>query len=263
MRYRASLAPFADDSPTIIHLHGFAISGTYLLPTSNILAGEFRNLVPDLPGFGRSMHPSKVLSIPELAMALFDFMDEVGVGRATLVGNSMGCITALEAARIDPDRVERIVLVSPAGGPFNRPIFRGVFQLARDGLREPPALLLIAAPDYLRYGMINAARLFWEMIHYPTVERFRDVRVPTLVIMGERDPLISERRIVSGTSNNPMIAVVRIDGAAHAINYSHPAMLAHLIRDFMKGGVLSDKPGARGTAVILRQAIHSGEAPSR
>jgi pimeloyl-ACP methyl ester carboxylesterase len=34
----------------MMHLHGFGLSGRYLLPTAELLAGEFRTLVPDLPG---------------------------------------------------------------------------------------------------------------------------------------------------------------------------------------------------------------------
>ncbi len=250
------------DAPVIIHLHGFAISGTYLLPTANLLATTYRTFVPDLPGFGRSHHPEKVLSINELAEALFSFMDTVGVERATLVGNSMGCITAIEAARLRPDRVDRTVLVSPAGGPNNRPIFRGVFQLALDGLREPPSMFVIAVPDYLRYRMVNAARLFWSMIHYPTVERFRDTATPSLVVIGRRDPLVNEQRIVEGSAANPNFAVVRVEQAAHAINYSHPQLLAHLVHQFITESVIEDAPDAPGVAVVLRQLGGAGDSQS-
>src|SRR3712207_6887962 len=47
--------------------------------------------IPDLPGFGRSTKPPKVLTIPDLADALAAWMAEAGLGRAALVGNSLGC----------------------------------------------------------------------------------------------------------------------------------------------------------------------------
>ena len=50
--YRESTPP--PDAPVMMHLHGFGLSGRYLLPTAERLAGEFHTLVPDLPGFGRS-----------------------------------------------------------------------------------------------------------------------------------------------------------------------------------------------------------------
>jgi pimeloyl-ACP methyl ester carboxylesterase len=42
------------DAPVMMHLHGFGLSGQYLVPTADQLAGDFHTFVPDLPGFGRS-----------------------------------------------------------------------------------------------------------------------------------------------------------------------------------------------------------------
>jgi pimeloyl-ACP methyl ester carboxylesterase len=235
MHYWASASPDYPDGPTIIHLHGFGISGAYLLPTADLLAETYRTYVPNLPGYGRSIHPEHVFSIPELAHSVIGFMDALEIERATLLGNSMGCIIAIETAYEIPDRIDRVVLVSPAGGEYNRPIFKGVAQLALDGFREPPRMYTIAVPDYLRFGLINAGRLFWQMIHYPTVERFRDTKSPALVIVGRRDPLVNVQRILSGTAGNHNIQVVRINDAAHAINYSHPEVLEELIRAFIDG----------------------------
>ncbi len=253
VHYWESTTTFPPGTSAIIHLHGFGISGTYLLPAADILAPEYPTYVPDLPGYGRSVHPEHVRSIPELAQAVVDFMDIAGIERATLVGNSMGCIVAIELAHAAPERIDRVILSSPAGGPHNRPIFKGIGQLALDGFREPPRMFTIAVPDYLRFGFINAGKLFWQMIHYPTVDRFKDVAKPTLVVLGERDPLVNESRIVDGTAGNDQIGIVRIEGAAHAINFSHPEKLAHLIRQFITGVELSDDGASPGTAVVLRQ----------
>jgi pimeloyl-ACP methyl ester carboxylesterase len=249
------------EGPTLIHLHGFGISGSYLLPTADELAAGYRTFVPDLPGYGRSTHPDHVNSIPELAQAVIHFMDAVGIEQATLIGNSMGCIISIETAFEAPDRIERVVLVSPAGGRNNRPIFKGVSQLALDSFREPLSMYVVAIPDYLRFGLINAGRLFWQMVHYPTVERFRDTNSSTLVVLGARDPLVNEVHITEGTLENEHVQIVRIDGAAHAINYSHPGKLAILIRQYLVGHPLIDDEAFPGTAVILRQSTH-GATPS-
>ena len=45
-------SPGPPDGATMMHLHGFGLSGRYLLPTAELLAGEFRTLVPDLPASG-------------------------------------------------------------------------------------------------------------------------------------------------------------------------------------------------------------------
>ncbi len=243
------------DPTTLVHVHGFGISGRYLLPTADRLAADYRTYVPNLPGYGRSVHPENVMSIPELGESMIAFLDSVDVERATLIGNSMGCIIAIETARLAPERVDRLVLVSPAGGRFNRPVFRGVAQLALDGFREPPRMYTIAVPDYLRFGLINAGKLFWQMVHYPTVDRFKETNTPALVILGERDPLVNEAHISEGTLHNEHIQLVRIDGAAHAINYSHPAKLATLIQQYIQDRELEDDGASQGTVVVLRQKL--------
>lgn len=241
------------ESPSMIHLHGFGISGSYLLPAADELAEQYRTFVPNLPGYGRSVHPGHVLSIPELGKAVIDFMDVAGVERTTLIGNSMGCVVAIEAAHAAPDRIDRLILVSPAGGPYNRPIFKSLGQLTLDGLREPPRMFTVAVPDYLKFGIINAGKLFWQMIHYPAVERLRETEKPTLIIIGERDPLVSESRLKEGIEGIEQIELVRIDGAAHAINFSHPRKLAHLANQYLEGRPLADDGESKGRAVVIKQ----------
>jgi pimeloyl-ACP methyl ester carboxylesterase len=122
----------------LVHVHGFGISGKYLLPTARVLAARRINVVPDLPGYGRSERRDRVLDIPALAEALLAILDRLGIERAVLVGNSMGCPIGLEVAHEAPERVERLVLVSPAGGQHNQPLLRAIGQLALDGVRESP-----------------------------------------------------------------------------------------------------------------------------
>ena len=125
------------DAPVMMHLHGFGLSGTYLVPTADQLANDFHTLVPDLPGFGRSGRAS-ALDVPDLAHSAARFLDERGIESVTLVGNSMGCPVICEFAHHYPERLDRAVLVSPAGGINNQPLRRAVGQLAHDGVREPP-----------------------------------------------------------------------------------------------------------------------------
>ena len=110
--YRES--PNPPDGPVMMHLHGFGLSGRYLLPTAEALADEFHVLVPDLPGFGRSGNAIEPLTVPELAHAAAAFLDTQGIEKVTLVGNSMGCPVIVEFAHLYPHRLERAILVSPA-----------------------------------------------------------------------------------------------------------------------------------------------------
>jgi len=238
----------------IVHLHGFGISGTYLVPTAVRLAPFFPTYVPDLPGYGRSHKPKRTLTITQLADALADYLDVVGVHKAHLLGNSMGCLVAVEFAHKYPERIERAILVSPAGGPHNQPLVQGLGQLAIDGLRESPRMFATAVPDYLRFGMVNALRLFHAMSQYPTVDEFVRLRIPILIFVGVRDPLVSKERMKAANELRPNVTLVFHDGAAHAINYSHPDALASIVHAYLDDRpLMTDMPSSQGVVVIESQ----------
>jgi pimeloyl-ACP methyl ester carboxylesterase len=223
----------AGGDTAVVHVHGFGISGTYLEPTAARLADRFRTYVPDLPGMGRSHRPEHPLDLPALARSLVAYCDAVDVGRATFVGNSLGCPIVIEVASSFPDRIERVVLVSPAGGPNNQPLPRALRQMALDATREPIGLLPIAVRDYLNFGLVRGWDLFQAMTRYPTLERLGALTAPTLVIAGMRDPLvrIDRAHVFHGL---PHVAAVQVSGA-HALNFSRPELIAHLVATHVDG----------------------------
>ena len=242
------------DATPIVHLHGFGISGGYLMPTARLLTDRATNIVADLPGYGRSEKPPRPLAIPRLADAMVGVLDALGVERAVLVGNSMGCPIGLEIADRYTSRVEGVVLVAPAGGINNQPLRRAVRQLAVDGLRESPRMARVAVPDYLRFGPLNTLRLFTEMTEFPALDRLLHVSVPTLAVLGSRDPLLpGEDRVAQVAREVPgHVTVVRIAGAAHAVNFSHPGELAHVIRSWLDGVEIVDDPDQPGLTRVLQ-----------
>ena len=230
----------AEPATPIVHVHGFAISGRSLEPTAIRLAGRYPTYIPDLPGHGYSEKPARPLGIPELAEALAGYLDSVGVPRAVVLGNSTGCLVAAEFAHRYPERTERAILVSPAGGRHNRPLPRGVLQLARDGRREPLSLARIAIPDYVRYGLVNSLRAFHAMLRYPTAERLAGLPVPFLTVIGSRDPLVSERQMTRLLCSPAEMRLMCHFDAAHAINFSHPEALARLVDAYLQGESLRE-----------------------
>ncbi len=243
-----------DPRPVMVHVHGFAISGTYLLPTAERLAAEFRTFVPDLPGNGRSEGPRAPLTIGEQADALLAFCDAVGVERATFVGNSMGCQVLTELVVRAPERVDRSVLVSPAGGRHSRPLPRALGQMAVDAVLEPPSIGLVSVPDYLRFGLVRSFQQFSAMTKFPALDRFVSMAGPALTVVGSRDPLVPgpDRVAEVVALCPPGHDFVVISGSAHAVNYSHPDVLAHVIREWAAGRPVSDPPGTVGRVRVLR-----------
>ena len=237
-------------APAVVHLHGFGISGSYLEPTAVRLADDARHYIPDLPGTGGSAEPEQTLDIPGAMRSVIGYLDAVGLERATFVGNSLGCVTLIELAASHPERVDGLVLVSPAGGPNNQPLAKALGQMTIDGLREPFSLSRIATRDYLRFGLIQSYSLFRAMTRYPTIERLRDLHRPMLVILGRRDPLVDEQLVRSRLTGRADTAAVVIDGA-HALNFTHPDTLAALVRALLHDTPLDRVTPASGTIDIL------------
>ena len=237
----------------IVHVHGFAISGAYLMPTARRLARRWVNVVPDLPGYGRSQRRDRVLDIPALAEALVAVLDALDIEKAVLVGNSMGCPISLEVAHAAPERVHRLVLVSPAGGVQNQPLLRALGQLAKDGLRESPRMLPVAVPDYVRFGPLNGLRLFRAMTVYPSLERLLRTPVPTLSVLGGRDPLIaSPARVREVARFSPEhVSVALIEKAAHALNFSHPEELAGAIELWLDDALVEGARLPDGVRLVI------------
>jgi pimeloyl-ACP methyl ester carboxylesterase len=241
------------------HVHGFGLSGRYLLPTAEMLADEFHTYVPDLPGFGRSGKRRDMLDIPDLARAALDFIDDRGVDKATLVGNSMGCPVIIEFAHRYPDRIDRAVLVSPAGGLFNQPLRRAIRQLSVDAPREPAKMARVAVPDYVRFGVPSTMKMFRSLTQYPSLQRLLEMHIPTLVVLGQRDPLLPHAHRVDeiASQTDSHVLIVMLEGAAHAINFSHPGQLAHVIRHFMDDLPIENDPHWPGHVRVYE--VHRGK----
>lgn len=254
------VGPQVPGSIPLVHVHGFAVSGSYLLPTARALAHRATALVPDLPGYGRSAAWGHALGMPSLAWALLEILDALGLERVYLIGNSMGGPVSLEVAHSAPERVAGIVLASPAGGVQNQPLARALLQLARDVRRESRHMIPVVLPDYLHFGPVNGLHLFGELVRFPSLERLLRTPVPTLAVIGSRDPLMPPPRRVRelGRLAPPHLTVAVIDGAAHAMNFSHPGELAHVISCWLDGREITDDPDQPGVARVLQ--IRRGNA---
>jgi len=106
----------AGEGTPLICIHGLGGTKSSFLPTVSALAPEgFRVIAMDLPGFGDSHKPnSGSYDSPWFARAVTELLDELEIDRAHLAGNSMGGRIAIETGLLHADRVERMVLLSPA-----------------------------------------------------------------------------------------------------------------------------------------------------
>jgi pimeloyl-ACP methyl ester carboxylesterase len=100
---------------TILCLHGLGGTKASFLPTVNGLADDYRVVALDLPGFGESDKPvGAPYDAPWFARSVFAAMDALGLERVHIAGNSMGGRVAIEAGLTDRDRIDALLLLSPA-----------------------------------------------------------------------------------------------------------------------------------------------------
>jgi hypothetical protein len=103
-------------------------------------------------------------------------------------------------------------------GAHNRPLGKGLVQMARDGLVEPHTLLPVAVPDYLRFGMVRALWLFIAKTKFPAYRRIMSMPVPVIVVIGSEDPVRPSWRIISRAMAEipPRVTIVLFQGPTSA-----------------------------------------------
>ena len=225
--------PGPEGARPIVRVHGLGSSGAYMVPTAKRLAPRAAVYVPDLPGFGRSGRPRRVLGIGELAAALAAWTEAAGLERASFVGNSLGCQVLVELALRRPELVERLILVGPTVDAGARSFVRQLARLACDSVREPVGLVGIVVRDYLWAGPRRVVATGLHALRDPVEEKLPDVRAPTLVVRGSRDCLASQPWAERVAALLPAGRLLVIPASAHAVNYSAPDALAAAVTEFL------------------------------
>ncbi len=110
-----------EGAPPLVLLHGFMMSHWYYRGLLPELSRDHRVYAIDFPGFGESDRPDPQrygYDNPSLAGTVDEVMAKLGIGPARVIGHSMGGGAALVLAARHPERVERMVLISPAIYPL-------------------------------------------------------------------------------------------------------------------------------------------------
>lgn len=208
---------------TVVLLHGKNFSGAYWGETARDLSDAgYRVVMPDQLGFGKSDKPvAYQYSFDGLATNTRDLLREIGVEHATVLGHSMGGMLATRFALMYPDFTDRLVLLNPIGLEDWREkgvAYRGLENwyernLALTGQKIKSYQLksyydnqwkpayqpwvdmltgLCTGPGAETYAAVQAQT--YDMIYtQPVVHEFGDIRVPTLLIIGQRDRTALDR----------------------------------------------------------------------
>ena len=233
MYARVSTHSAPPTAPTVVLVHGLSVSSGYMVPTAVRLAPSYHVYLPDLPGFGKSAKPSHILTVPELADALADWMQARDLPPAMLLGNSLGCQIIVHFALKYPERITHAVLVGPTMDPKARSIPKAAYRLACDMFCEPPTFLPVLVREYLAAGPRRTIRTLQYGFADRMEEHLSGVHIPTLVVRGARDPIVGEAWTEEVHRLLPQSDLVVVRGAGHAVNFNSPEKLVSAVQSFL------------------------------
>ncbi len=231
---RVGRPPSQKSGTVVILVHGQIISSLYMVPTAERLASQFRVLAPDLPGFGLSDKPSRILCVPELADALGAWMDAIGLRRATLVGNSLGCQIAVDLAVRRPELAQALVLAGPSVDRHARTASAQIARWFRDWPGERPSLALAHLRDFAHAGLRRSLGTFRCTLADRIEDKLPLVQVRTLVVRGTRDTIVPQAWAEEVTRLLPHGKLILIAGGPHCLNYSTPGPFSRIIESFLR-----------------------------
>lgn len=228
----------AEGTPVIL-LHGLSGSSRWWARNIAGLAERHRVILPDLIGFGRSPRPSgRLPAVADVARVLANWMEEQEIGRAHVVGHSMGGQIAAHLAAEHPDRVDRLVLVAAAGIPrplTPRAVARFGIDIAPLWRWGDPRFLPVILGDAWTAGPITLLQAIGHILVDDIRPLLPKIVAPTLVIWGERDTWVplSHAWQIRSRIPNARLAVLR--GAAHVPMVDRPADFNRMVLSFFDG----------------------------
>ncbi len=165
-----AVAEEGDNGPALLCTHGIPGSSRDFRYLSPWLAGRFRVVRVEAPGFGHSP-PGPVHSVRDWAAALGAVADALGLARYFLLGHSFGGGPVLHAAAARPGRVLGVALLASIGprrhrayGPVAPPVYRGIARLARWPATRV-AVLALGRWGYRRIGLRPPDPGDWQTLH--------------------------------------------------------------------------------------------------
>lgn len=208
--------PKKSNGKTIMLLHGKNFNGAYWEKTAKDLSDKgFRVIIPDQIGFGKSSKPqSYQFSFAQLASNTKAILDELKIDKIIVLGHSMGGMVATRFTLMYPETVEKLILENPIGLEDYKALakYQTIDEAYQSELKNTaetyknyqlkfyydnkwkseyqPWLDLIAGwtlhKDYPQVAW-NAALTSDIIFNQPVVYEFKNIKTPTLLIIGTRD----------------------------------------------------------------------------
>lgn len=217
----------------VVLIHGIGASHRYLRRLHGLLARTVDTYSLDLPGFGATPRPSRTLSVAEHGTYILGALEQLGVLEFVIVGHSMGTQFAVEAARLQPSRIPRLVLMGPVVDDRRRSVAQQAWALGRDCMfHESPSSNALVFTDYLRCGLRWYFKNLRVMMDYRIEERVAGVEAPVLVMRGANDPVAPLQWCRRLAGRAPAAQVLEIDGTGHVVQHNRAVEVAGSILAF-------------------------------
>jgi pimeloyl-ACP methyl ester carboxylesterase len=253
-RYRCNFFSWGA-GPPLVFIPGLSDSArAFVLPISR-LSAQFRCIAYDLPLGGADGAVMARYTHDHLVGDLFALLDHLGVRQSYLYGSSFGSTIALAALRSQPDRLRRGIL---QGGFAHRPLRLREWWLARLARSWPGSMRLLpfrmtvmrqihytpfaarepALWDYFAHytgevpihGVARQALLIHQTDLRP---QLAEVRQPILLVTGAADPVVPRACSDLLLQQLPSAGRVELEGCGHLPHFSHPELLAEVVRRFL------------------------------
>ena len=238
------------NGPALIFSHGFLMDLSMFDAQVEALKDEYRCIAWDERGFGNTpvIGPFSYWDSADDAVALLDYL---GVTSAVFVGMSQGGFLSLRAALSHKDRVAGIVMIDSESAAFTEEQIEGygaMFSQWQVGgplgeLGEMVAGMIIGDPEISKEWIAKWEAQDRSKIQEPAetllfrddvTERIGEISCPVLIIHGEEDQaiLIEAAEDLMGRLSDCR-GLVRVAGAAHAPNMTHPEIVNDAIKNFL------------------------------
>lgn len=237
--------------PVVIFSHGFLMDHEMFAPQVRALGEAFRCVTWDQRGFGQTP-ASAPFTYWDSADDCLGLLSYLGIEDAVLAGMSQGGFLSLRAALRAPQRVKALVLMDTQAGveaEEARPLYQAmhdqwVSQGPDDELAGAVASLILgpgydAAPWIAKWKAVPKEQLTLPfnclMDRDDLSDRLAEIGAPAIIFHGEEDASISMELAQSLQTGLPnCVGLIRVPGAGHAANLSHPEVVNGPLRDFLR-----------------------------
>ena len=237
----------AGEGPSVVWLHGLWGEPGWELHHQR-LAEHYTVYAPALPGYHGSSFPQWMIDSEDAATLVIDFLETLKLERPLIIGHSLGGWIAAEAAVFRPNHFAGLALIAPLGIALDWTQAPNIFYydpMALPGLFFADPTLVAArryAPPpnewderFLHNREASMRLAFQPYLHSRRLkERLRFVTVPTLVVWGEQDKILSVEHAKEWQMRLPHTDVALIPRAGHFPHVEQPEVCLPALLEFLR-----------------------------